>query len=56
MESKKDEISRVCSTHEKKRNAYRTLVGKPEERVGFEVFVAVVMKSQFSIRQRSGSS
>jgi hypothetical protein len=27
---KEDEMSRVCSTNEKKRNAYMSLMGKPE--------------------------
>jgi hypothetical protein len=28
---KEDEMGRVCSTNEEKRNAYRILMGKPEE-------------------------
>jgi hypothetical protein len=29
---KEDEMGRACSTNGKKRNAYRILVGKPEEK------------------------
>jgi hypothetical protein len=29
--SKEDEMCRACSTHGEKRNAYRILVGKPED-------------------------
>jgi hypothetical protein len=29
---KEDEMGRACSTHGEKRNAYRILVGKPEEK------------------------
>jgi hypothetical protein len=29
---KKDEMDRACSTNGKKRNAYRILVGKPEDK------------------------
>jgi hypothetical protein len=30
---KEDEMGRACSTHEKKRNAYRILVGKPQGKI-----------------------
>jgi hypothetical protein len=30
---KEDEMGRACSTHGEKRNAYRILVGKPEEKI-----------------------